>query len=51
MTQEPIKVFGEKAQKIKTGDLFIAVVGSVEGRTVVELVPITLQELCGGKGD
>ncbi|KKM27929.1 hypothetical protein LCGC14_1569860 [marine sediment metagenome] len=34
-----IKVFGETAKQINEGDKFIAKVGSVEGRTVVTLVP------------
>ena len=34
-----IKVFGEKADSINEGDEFIAKVGSVEGHTVVTLVP------------
>jgi len=34
-----IKVFGEKANQIHEGDIFIASVGSVEGRTVVTLKP------------
>lgn len=33
-----LKVFGEEARAIKKGDLFRPVIGSVEGRTVVELV-------------
>lgn len=33
-----IKVFGQTAKEIKPGDIFIAVCGSVEGRTVVTLV-------------
>lgn len=32
-----IKVFGDKAKEISEGDIFIASVGSVEGRTVVTL--------------
>lgn len=36
---ESIKVFGDKAKEIKNGQVFIAQVGSVEGRTVVTLVP------------
>ncbi len=34
-----IKVFGDKAREIHEGDVFIASVGSVEGRTVVTLKP------------
>ena len=34
-----IKVFGDKAKAINEGDEFVAKVGSVEGRTVVTLVP------------
>ena len=34
-----IKVFGDKAKEIHEGDIFIASVGSVEGRTVVTLKP------------
>jgi hypothetical protein len=35
---EPIKVFGDKAEKISEGDTFRAKVRYVEGRKVVELV-------------
>ena len=34
-----ISVFGYKATQIKDGDIFIAKVDSVEGRTVVRLLP------------
>lgn len=34
-----IKVFGDTAEGITDNQLFIAKVGSVEGRTVVELIP------------
>ena len=34
-----IKVFGEQAKEIHEGDVYIASVGSVEGRTVVTLKP------------
>jgi hypothetical protein len=46
---EPIRIYGERAGKIKTTYLFIAIVETVEGRKVVKLVPITEEELCGGK--
>ena len=36
---EQIKIFGDKAKSISEGDEFIAKVGSVEGHTVVTLVP------------
>lgn len=38
-TTRPIKVFGDKAKQIHEGDVFIASVGSVEGHTVVTLIP------------
>jgi hypothetical protein len=40
MTQQPIKVFGEKAADIEEGDTFRAKILYVEGRKVVELVKI-----------
>lgn len=33
-----LKVFGDQARAIKKGDLFRPVFGSVEGRSVVELI-------------
>jgi hypothetical protein len=47
-TNDEIKVFGDKAKAIKTGDLFRAEVGSVEGRTVATLAKLekdALEEL------
>lgn len=34
-----IKIFGDTAREITENQLFVAKVGSVEGRTVVELIP------------
>jgi hypothetical protein len=33
-----VKVYGDKARDIAEGDVFVAKVGSIEGRTVVTLV-------------
>lgn len=35
-----IKLYGQQAKDIKHGQQYIAVVKSVEGRTVVELKPV-----------
>ena len=37
---QPIKVFGSQAKEIREGQIFIASVDSVEGRTVVTLTPV-----------
>jgi len=34
-----IKIFGEDAKNIRQGDVFIATIFNVEGRTVVTLIP------------
>ena len=34
-----MKIYGEEAKNIKQGDVFIATIFSVEGKTVVELIP------------
>ena len=34
-----MKIYGEEAKNIKQGDVFIATIFDVEGRTVVELIP------------
>lgn len=39
MDRLEIKVFGEQTKQITEGDIFIASVDSVEGRTVVTLSP------------
>ena len=39
-----IKVFGEKAKQIQKGDIFIASVGYVDGRTVVTLIPKVIKK-------
>ena len=41
MSKQVIKVFGNEADSIKKGDIFIATIDSVEGRTVVKLVKET----------
>jgi hypothetical protein len=38
-----VKIFGEQAENIQDGDLFKAVVTSVEGRKVVELVSTSIE--------
>jgi len=46
MTNENvIKVFGSNAEKITEGQTFVATVGSVEGRKVVTLHPVSVDEI------
>ncbi len=44
--QKESKVFGETAKAIHEGEIFVASVGSVEGRTVVTLTPGKYCKIC-----
>ncbi len=49
--ERKIKVFGDKAKAIESGQLFQAEIGSVEGHTVVTLSPIEVEEVVQDYGE